>query len=229
MARREPNSRSAEKSRAQRLAVVRGFSPGPCASTSSALRRQIAGADRVVETFAGDRIHQARGVAHRHPAVAGDAIALPRPCFERRQHVAVESRALPARCRSPPCSVRAARAAPAPARPSRRSPPKDDRSAGRPRCSLRGCGRNWMSMWSARPARNSRARAMVSVAGQLRADVAQRIARARRDDAEIGVERARLWSSAASRRRCRSMPSTRVFSICAPARSARSSSMRFRS
>ena len=58
-------------------------------------RRQIGRADRVVQTFAGDRIDQAGGIAHRHPPVAGHAIALPGCCLERRQQVAVERRALP--------------------------------------------------------------------------------------------------------------------------------------
>ena len=70
-------------------------------SASSALRRQIGRAHRVVQAFAGDGIHQSGGIAHRHPAVARDAVLLPGLRLERRQQVAVKRRALPARCRAP--------------------------------------------------------------------------------------------------------------------------------
>ena len=57
-------------------------------------RGQIRGAERVVQAFAGDGIHQTRGIADRHPAVARHAVLLPRGRFEAGQQMAVERRAV---------------------------------------------------------------------------------------------------------------------------------------
>ncbi len=60
------------------------------------LARQIAGTDRVIQTFACDGIHQTARIAHRQPAAARHAIPAPTPAScERRQHLlAVERRIL---------------------------------------------------------------------------------------------------------------------------------------
>ena len=54
------------------------------------LARQIARPHGVIQTFASDRIHQSAGIAYREPPVPGQAIILPAGMLERRQHVAVE-------------------------------------------------------------------------------------------------------------------------------------------
>ena len=54
------------------------------------LTGQVARPHGVIQTFAGDRIHQASGIADREPTLAGDAVLLPGRGFERRKHVTVE-------------------------------------------------------------------------------------------------------------------------------------------
>src|SRR5262249_29584559 len=56
---------------------------------------KIAGAHRVVQSFAGDRIDEATRIADSEPAVACDSILSPPRSLQRREHVAVESRSLP--------------------------------------------------------------------------------------------------------------------------------------
>src|ERR1035441_3408554 len=47
--------------------------------------RQVGGAQRVIDAFAGDGIHQTRSGAHRQPTIARHAILLPRRSLERWQ------------------------------------------------------------------------------------------------------------------------------------------------
>ena len=72
--------------------------------------------------------------------------------------MAVERRVLAGDALLRPCTLPGARAAPAPIRPCRRCPPKDGRSAGTPRCSLRVAAETGYRCDPARRARSSRAR-----------------------------------------------------------------------
>ena len=79
----------------QRLPVLARF-PGRLARFGKQrARRQVRRANGVVQALARDRVHQARGIAHRHPAFARHPVLLPRCRVERRQQMAVEGRALP--------------------------------------------------------------------------------------------------------------------------------------
>ena len=182
-ARREPNSRSAAKSRAQQAAVGRGrFRAG-----QQRLRRQIGRANRVVQPFAGDRIHQARRVADRHPAVAGHAVLLPGLAFRAKaaggcRNVAPfdEMPLLGHVAFQPPAQRLRRLALAADAHREMAAAGKDPDVAFELRQKLDV---------DVRPARRDvvAERGHRIRRGQLGPDVAQRIARAGGDDAEIGV------------------------------------------
>src|SRR6185312_8241071 len=60
------------------------------------LARQIAGAHRVIKSFASDGIDKAAGIANREPSIARHAIRFPPWRFERRKHVPIKWSALEA-------------------------------------------------------------------------------------------------------------------------------------
>ena len=192
------------------------------------LARQIARPHRVIQTFARDRIHQARRIADREPTIARRAILF--PCRRSRATAACgcKTSSLSTRCRAHPCIVPAARAALSQARLSRKSRPKDARSAGTPRCSLRASAEIECRCAPARPERNSPARSSYpsrSTPSRPRAMDSARPSRSRRNP----PRRCRSGCAASSRDRAfqdRARASSRS---TRPPFSARSSSIRFRS
>ncbi len=149
--------------------------------------RQIARSHGVVQAFARDRIHQPAGVAHRQPAFARQAIIFPTGMFERRQHVAVERRvfvgdALLIHVLLQPRAQRLRRLALA-ANSHRKMP------AAREHPDVAFQVRQKLDVDVILRGRHIVAERVHGVGrGPLGSHVAQRIARARCDDAEIGVE-----------------------------------------
>src|SRR6185437_7308859 len=153
------------------------------------LARQIAGAHRVIKSFASDWIDKAAGIANREPSIARHAIRFPPWRFERRKHVPIKWSALEA-----------------------------DRLFAHVLLKARAQGAGRLALSTNADRQMSAAREYPDVAFELRqkldidvialardvvteskhrvgraifgADIAQRIAGARGDDAEIGLERA---------------------------------------